>query len=170
MIKEMKMRALKFYVLAPCVALLATAAGAEIGSTSTNTTTKPTSMMDTAADLATTKSSDLHQVSGKILRVKQVEVRGADTKNTVVLLKTKKNNRRLAVDLGPASSLAADKIKVGREIQVEGMPAQIRDQRFLVANRVKINGKMMTIDRKAQETQHKSDATTPSLETEDQGG
>lgn len=117
---------------------------------------KPADKKMTEKSSGAQKRVELKEVSGKIAKIKQVEVRGADTKNTVVMLKTNKNNRRLVVDLGPTTALEAHQLEVGKEIQVEGRPVQVREHRFLVANRFKTNGKVINIQRKQQLDQHKS--------------
>lgn len=98
----------------------------------------------------------VRQVSGEILKLKQVEVRGAEVENIVALIKTTRNDRRLVVDLGPTSLMDQLKLSKGQKISVEGRLAKVRDRRFLVAHRIQVGDRTLNIDRGAQEMQFKN--------------
>lgn len=93
------------------------------------------------------------QVSGHITHMKEVEVRGTDTKNQVVMIKTSKGDRRLVIDLGPTSALEELNLKQGGEIAVEGSLVQIRDRSFIVASRLRHGDKTVDISRQEQQRQ-----------------
>ena len=94
----------------------------------------------------------LRQVSGEVIAVKQVEVRKANLKNTVVMINTTKKNRRLIADLGPVGAEGAN-VKKGDKIALEGAVIRMRETPVMVAKRVKVGGKVITVDRTAQEKQ-----------------
>lgn len=89
----------------------------------------------------------MRQVSGEIVDMKEVEIRGANVKNKIVMIETTKNKRHLVIDLGPTGGLAGMTLNKGEKISVQGPVKQIRDQRVLIADRLKVDGKMMQIGR-----------------------
>jgi hypothetical protein len=66
------------------------------------------------------------QLTGQIMRTKEVEIRGTDLTNQVVLLQTDQG-RQMVVDLGPMTNLRGLTLKAGAEIKVRGQPARIGD-------------------------------------------
>lgn len=93
------------------------------------------------------------QVSGEIIKMKQVDVRGTDTKNTIVMMKTQKNDRRLIVDLGPSQQIKNERIAVGKKLKVEGQIVRLRNQPILVASRATIGNQTSDIARDRQQRQ-----------------
>ena len=83
----------------------------------------------------------MRQVSGKIIKTKDVNIRDADFSNRVVMIETTKGGRRLIVDLGSTKNLAHGTLDQGELIAVEGPVKQIRDHRVLIADRLKLGGK-----------------------------
>lgn len=94
--------------------------------------------------------SQSRQINGRITGIKHVEVRGANVKNTVVMVQSPSNQRRMVVDLGPARNLPSDALKVGQQIDVQGRTVQIRERRFLVAESLKAGGRTFNIDRREE--------------------
>jgi hypothetical protein len=105
----------------------------------------------------TTKS---REVSGTVLDTKTVEVRGANTRNLVALVRTnKKKSDHLAIDLGPAKALQKANIRKGTKLAAEGPVVRIGDRQFLVAQRLRTNGgDVISVDRSAQQ-QHAENKT-----------
>lgn len=114
----------------------------------------------------TVAKRESREVSGQIVAMKEVEVRGTNAKNRVVMLKTSKNDRRLVVDLGPATGLQGIQLKEGNEIAVSGPIVEIRDRTFLVADKLKSGDKTVEIQRSPQEKQHAQRGQQP----QQQGG
>lgn len=103
---------------------------------------------------STSGADKLRQVSGEVIAVKQVEVRKANIKNTVVMINTTKKNRRLVADLGPVGAEGVN-VKKGDKIALEGVVVRLREEPVMIAKRVKAGGKVITVDRTAQEKQAK---------------
>jgi hypothetical protein len=89
----------------------------------------------------------IHQVSGTVLDKKEVEVRGTEGKNLVVLLETDAGSRRMPIDLGPSKALKKLDVKKGQELTAEGPVVMMQEMPVMVAVRVKQNGKTVEIDR-----------------------
>lgn len=95
----------------------------------------------------------LHKVrraSGDVVAVKSVDVRGANLKDDVAVLKTTKTGRLLHVDLGPSDALGDAGIKPGAKIQVEGTVAKVGDHVILVSRKLKVGGRELNVDRARQ--------------------
>jgi hypothetical protein len=93
------------------------------------------------------------QVSGTIVQMKSVEVRGADAQNTVALMKTNKGDKRLLIDLGGTTDLQPLNLKQGDAIAVEGPVTRIGDHQVLIASRVRAEKgqrNIIEIDREKQ--------------------
>ncbi len=90
------------------------------------------------------------QVSGQVIREKNVKISGTDRQNKVVMLKTEKGNQIIA-DLGPVNDLKNVAVRTGEQLQVKGNLARISDQLILVANQVGTDGNMTKINRPQQE-------------------
>jgi hypothetical protein len=84
------------------------------------------------------------QVTGQIKRMKEVNFRGTDQTNQVVLLETQQG-RQLAVDLGNVQNLQDFNLQQGTQIQVQGKPVRIGDRMVLLANQLEANGQTMRI-------------------------
>jgi hypothetical protein len=88
------------------------------------------------------------QVSGEVLMIKDVEIRGTETHNKVAMLSTTRGEQRILVDFGPAAQ--ADEIRKGVEVKVEG-PVRLVDGRpVIVAQRFRLGGETTTVDRSAE--------------------
>lgn len=92
------------------------------------------------------QAPEKHNYKGTVIRSKNVEVRGADTQNRVVLLQAQ-DGTRYTVDLGPTQNLSGVSLKEGASLEVEGRVGRIADREIVVAETVKANGKSMNIQR-----------------------
>jgi hypothetical protein len=63
------------------------------------------------------------QLTGQIMRIKQVDIRGTDFTNQVVLLQTDQG-RQIVADLGPMTNLRGIRLKPGAEVDIRGQPAR----------------------------------------------
>lgn len=90
---------------------------------------------------------DRQQVSGKVLKEKEVGMKGTDIKHKVVLLENAQG-KRVAVDLGPAQALKDLNIKTGKNISATGKIGRVNDRPVLFAQQVNVEGKMAQISRK----------------------
>lgn len=88
---------------------------------------------------------------GKIKRLKEVELRGADEKHTVVLLESEKGNTRV-VDLGASDNLAELDLQEGDTIAVEGDVVQVGNRQVLMARNVRSKDKTRKINRSRDES------------------
>ncbi len=112
------------------------------------TTATPTAhAMGKGITAAAKMEKKMRQVSGEIVNMKEVEIRGANIKNQIVMLNTTKKKRQLVVDLGPTTGLTAVKLNKGEKISVEGPVKQIREGRVLFADRIKVDGQEVKINR-----------------------
>jgi hypothetical protein len=112
------------------------------------TTATPTAHAMGKGNTAAAKmEKKMRQVSGEIVNMKEVEIRGANIKNKIVMLNTTKKKRQLVVDLGPTTGLTAVKLNKGEKISVEGPVKQIRERRVLFADRIKVDGQEVKINR-----------------------
>jgi hypothetical protein len=103
------------------------------------------------------RTQTLRKVSGVVLGIKIVEVRGAGDENVVALIKTDNGDRRLAIDLGPLAQLERSDLHVGGRLAAEGYVVAVRDQQFLVATRIKPErGATLTVVRPSQARLHRS--------------
>lgn len=93
------------------------------------------------------------QVQGRIQALKSVQLRGMNQPNLVALIETRKGDRRLVVDLGPQNNLRKLKLRPGSRIAAQGKVAQVKDQLVLVANRARIRGQQIDIQRPLQQRQ-----------------
>lgn len=116
----------------------------------------PDKMIDETASDAQQRTHTPRQVSGVVLGTKTVEVRGAGERNLIVLIKTTRGDRRLAIDLGPAQALAQANVTPGARIAAEGYVVALRDQQFLVATRVMSGDQVFDVRRPAQARLHRS--------------
>jgi sporulation protein YlmC with PRC-barrel domain len=89
------------------------------------------------------------QLTGRVMRTKQVDIRGTDFTNQVVLLQTEQG-RQIVADLGPMTNLRGFRLKPGAEIEVRGQPARIGDQLVLMADQVSAGGKTVSVRRPDQ--------------------
>jgi hypothetical protein len=103
-----------------------------------------------SAQEAQQRVSKERQVSGTVLGIKDVEFKGSDQKNTVALLRTNKNNRRLVVDLGPKKDLKELNVKKGQQLAAKGVVVNVGDQPLLVASQLKRGNKTLDVDRMPQ--------------------
>lgn len=94
------------------------------------------------------------EVRGQIIKIKTVELRGLDARNTVVMLKTNRNDQRLIVDLGPEPQLEALELDIGDELAAAGNVVRTGDKQYLVATKLKTKGQLSEIDRSQQAKQH----------------
>ena len=94
------------------------------------------------------------QVRGRIQAVKSVEVRGMEQPNVVALIRTRKGNQQLVVDLGPRNRLRNLSLERGDQISVEGKLARVQDRSILVADRARIQGRTIRIQRPQQRSQY----------------
>ncbi|QRK10929.1 hypothetical protein JQX13_13150 [Archangium violaceum] len=85
------------------------------------------------------------QVTGQVVRQKNVSVPGSDVDNTVVLLRTQQGIA--AVDLGPADQLGSAQLKEGQRLSVRARPVILTDRIVLVADQLTSGGKTMRINR-----------------------
>jgi sporulation protein YlmC with PRC-barrel domain len=97
------------------------------------------------------------QITGQIMRTKQVEIRGTDLTNQVVLLQTDRG-RQIVADLGPMTNLRGIRLKSGAEIEVRGRPARVGDQLVLMADQVSAGGKTVSVHRPQQTAQQRAGA------------
>ena len=94
------------------------------------------------------------QVRGRIQALKLVEVRGMDQPNVVALIRSRKGNQQLVVDLGPRNRLRSVTLQRGGQISVEGKLARVQDRSILVADRARIQGRTIRIQRPQQRSQY----------------
>jgi len=90
------------------------------------------------------------QITGQILRSKQVDIQGTDLVNQVVLLQTDQG-RQIVADLGSMTNLRGLRLQPGAEIEVRGHPARVGDQMVLLADQVSAGGKTVSIHRERQQ-------------------
>lgn len=103
------------------------------------------------------RTQTLREVSGVVLGMKVVEVRGTGDQNVVALIKTDRGDRRLAIDLGPLTQLDRSGLHVGGRLAAEGYVVAVRDQQFLVATRIKPErGAVVNIVRPSQARLHEN--------------
>ena len=95
--------------------------------------------------------SQSRQLTGRIIRTKQVDIQGTDFTNQVVLLQTDQG-RQLVADLGPMTNLHGFRLKPGAEIEVRGRPARVGDQLVLMADQVSAGGKTVSVRRPDQQS------------------
>lgn len=86
------------------------------------------------------------EVRGKIERVKTVLLRGTRQGHLTILLSTIAE-RRMVVDLGPASRFRNVDLRAGDWIVVHGPIGRVNDRRVLFAQQVHIDGEIIQIDR-----------------------
>jgi hypothetical protein len=110
---------------------------------------------ETAAD-ARRRTQTPRQVSGIVLGTKRVAVRGTAEQNLIVLIKTERGDRRLAIDLGPALALQEANVVPGSRVAAEGYVVVLRDTQFLAATRVKAGDETLDVTRAAQARLHRS--------------
>ena len=91
-------------------------------------------------------------VSGTVVSKKTVRLPGEKQKNQnmVVMIKTKKGNDRLIVDLGNARNLNNMKIGKDTNLEVQGRMAKVGRHEILVAKQLKVNGASVKVDRSAE--------------------
>jgi sporulation protein YlmC with PRC-barrel domain/nitrate reductase NapAB chaperone NapD len=94
------------------------------------------------------------QITGQILRSKQVDIKGTDFTNQVVLLQTDQG-RQLVADLGPMTNLRGLRLQPGAEIEVRGRPGRVGDQLVLMADQVSAGGKTVSIHRERQQAAYR---------------
>ncbi len=130
---------------------------AKLAPSQTGAKQAPSGAHPETAPEARKRTQTLRQVSGVVLGMKVVEVRGANEENVVALIKTDRGDRRLAIDLGPMSQLDRTNLHVGGRITAEGYVVAVRDQQFLVATRVKAErGAVVNIVRPSQARLHRA--------------
>lgn len=95
------------------------------------------------------------EVSGTILKSKKVDLPGKVAENLVVLIKTDKGQSELMVDLGDAQKFTADLVRANRKISAEGRLVRLGEHDLLVARKVRVDGRLIQIDRSAQKKYHK---------------
>lgn len=103
-----------------------------------------------SADEARRRTDKPRQVSGTILSMKTVGIRGSDVQNRVALIRTNKGNKRLVVDLGPEQELKGLNTGKGQRISVQGRVVRVGDRQLLVAERVRQNDQTRQLQRTAQ--------------------
>ena len=91
------------------------------------------------------------QLTGRIMRTKQVDIRGTDFTNQVALLQTDQG-RQIVADLGPRANLRGFRLKPGAEIEVRGQPARVGDHLVLMADQVSAGGKTVSVRRPDQQS------------------
>lgn len=108
------------------------------------------------------------QLSGEILRTKQVELKNTGQEHLVVLVETNEGRRRI-VDLGPARNLKDLDLSRGDRISVRGQAARAAGNvPIVLGQEVKAGGQQITIQRQPP----KQEATLPKPDQEkkqDQG-
>lgn len=92
------------------------------------------------------KMMSKHTFKGKVLQKKNVDIRGTDRKNLVVLLQTE-DNRRTVVDLGDVSAMKNAKIDEGTEVTVTGTPVRIGDRLVIAASNIEVQGQQVSVQR-----------------------
>ncbi|HLV65687.1 MAG TPA: hypothetical protein VKY73_07730 [Polyangiaceae bacterium] len=93
----------------------------------------------------------LRQVSGTVIANKPVTVRGTDLRLVVVHLRTATGDRRLVLDLGPATRLAGIQVQRGQRLAAEGFVARVGNgEEVFVARRVRQGDHVVSIDRSGQ--------------------
>jgi hypothetical protein len=92
------------------------------------------------------------QVEGQILKEKEVQIKGKDQNNRVILIEAK-DGRRIAIDLGPTQNLADVQIQVGQNASVKGRLVRIGDRKVLFAGELTVNGKTVQIRRMMEQSQ-----------------
>jgi hypothetical protein len=133
---------------------------AKLAPSQTGAKQAPSGAHPETAPEARQRTQTLRQVSGVVLGMKVVEVRGAGDENVVALIKTDRGDRRLAIDLGPMAQLDRTDLHVGGRITAEGYVVAVRDQQFLVATRVKAErGAVVNIVRRSQARLHRARGT-----------
>jgi hypothetical protein len=92
------------------------------------------------------------QVSGEILRTKRIPVRGTNQQMLAALIETN-SGQRLVVDLGPTQQLSNQDIHLhqGDQISARGRFLDIGEHHVLMANRLRINGETVAIQRTRQQ-------------------
>src|SRR5690606_2033866 len=90
-------------------------------------------------------------VSGRVIRTKQVDVRGTADRVLIALVETEQGNRQF-VDLGKAKSLHNVRVRTGDEIRATGKSKQLGERRVIFADRVTIDGKSAIVDRQRRDS------------------
>jgi hypothetical protein len=78
-------------------------------------------------------------LEGKVIRTKQVDVRGTPGKHLVVLLETDRGNR-MPIDLGPTANLKEARLSSGDRLMVKGFLVNVGDKRTVIAEEVAVMG------------------------------
>jgi hypothetical protein len=76
-------------------------------------------------------------LAGEVIRTKQVDVRGSDEKQMVVLIETERGNR-IPVDLGPTSGLKDVKLSSGDRVRINGFMAKVGEKQLVVAEQLAV--------------------------------
>lgn len=89
------------------------------------------------SDTAKQRRMQRGHLSGKIVRTKQIDVRGSNEKQMVVLVETERGNR-IAVDLGPTSQLKDAELGSGDRVRINGFMTEVGDKRLVVAEQLAV--------------------------------
>jgi hypothetical protein len=88
------------------------------------------------------------QITGEILQLREVDVPTSREPHAVALMETERGHR-IAVDLGPADELRTD-LQPGDQATVEGHLIQIGQQRLLLGEQLRANGRTERIVRRPE--------------------
>lgn len=88
---------------------------------------------------------DKTKVTGTIESLKKASVKG--TEHQLAVLNAKDKKKKVLVDMGPADKLSQD-FEKGQEVTAHGMPVRVNDRPTLMANKVKVDGQTIKIDRR----------------------
>jgi hypothetical protein len=99
------------------------------------------------------RTHKLRPVSGTILNIKRVALKGTQTHHTVVMLATSQGDRRLPVDLGPTQPLQSLRLRKGDKLAAHGVVVRLRDKQVLAATRASKGQEVVEIQRPTQRAQ-----------------
>lgn len=86
------------------------------------------------------------QVTGTVIREKEVKIKGTDATNKVVLINTRMGSDIVA-DLGPTQGLQNVDVRKGEKVTVTGKPVRIGQRIVLLASDISAAGKSQKIER-----------------------
>lgn len=91
-------------------------------------------------------SGKSRQITGQVMKQKEVNIAGTDMSHKVVLLQTQKG-QQVAVDLGPTDNLQNIDLQRGEQITVTGKPAKVSQKFVILAQQLKADGQTINIRR-----------------------
>lgn len=87
------------------------------------------------------------QVSGKIEKIREVGVKGADAKHQVAVVQV--GQRKLYADLGPKDQLEQLDLKAGTQVRLKGVAVRMKGRTILLAQNIRANDRSVDVQRSA---------------------